>query len=439
MQPFLRLTLPVLAVFLVLAACTSGDLDVGQDLIRPDEMQIQYIDTVTVNLSTVMVPDSFITSSDSTVLVGRWTDPLTGLMQARGFGSLSYATNDLPDQKGIRFDSLVLEMDYAYSIGDTLNPVSLQIHQLQKPLEVGAVHYNTQSVPYNTQPLIQKTFLPQFKDVTRQIRIRIPDALARTFYDKLISRDINSAETMSAFWKGFAFVSAPANNVFLALNLTSATSGIRLYYRQNDLNQTAHNLIFPFQAGQFTQLANNRSGTPLQALQRASDVIPSHTTGNSAFLVPGAFLYTRLEIPSLSEFIKPTGFLGLNRAELVIEPIRRNLRDNAPPPAQLGLYFTNAQNETLTAVPGLANGEISAVASYQYLPNELELQDAYVFNITQYINQIMRGEAVARPILLRIPSGQITMKTMLQRVAFGNRHHTTDRIKLKLYVTSDAN
>ncbi|GAB3340973.1 hypothetical protein GCM10027299_54840 [Larkinella ripae] len=436
MHNFLRFALPVL-VGLLLSACLSGDLDVGQTLIKPDESQIQYIDTVTVNLSTVMVPDSFITSSDSSVLVGRWTDAQTGLMEARSFASLAYVTNDLPGQKGVRFDSLVLEMDFNYAVGDTLKPVLVQIHQLQKPLEAGAVHYNTQAVAYNPQPLVQHSVLPQFRDANRQIRVRLPDVLARTFYDKLVSKEISSAETLADYWKGFAFLSPSASNVFLAFNLTSANSGIRLYYRGNDISQTAGNLLFPFQAGLFTQLTNNRSGTPLQALQRATDAVPSRTTQNASFVIPGAFLSTRLDIPSLSEFIKPDGFIGLNRAELVIEPIRKDPRDNAAPPAQLGLYFTNSQNETVEAVPGLVNGETSAVAAYSYESDEIEWQDGYVFNITRHINQLMRGETTNRPMVLKVPSGQLTLKTMLQRAALGDRQNPTDRIKLKLYVTSD--
>ncbi|MFD1140607.1 DUF4270 family protein [Larkinella insperata] len=437
MQTFLRLALLVL-VCLLFSACMNGDLDVGQSLIQPDEMQIQYIDTVTVNLSTVMVPDSFITSSDSSVLVGRWTDAQTGLMQANGFASLSYTTNDLPDQKGIRFDSLVLEMDYAYSVGDTLNSFALQIHQLQKPLESGAVHYNTQSVAYTTQPLIRKSFIPQFKSATRQVRVRIPDVLARSFYTKLISKEINSVETMNDFWKGFAFLSASPNNVFLAFNLSSANSGIRLYYRNNEISQTAYNLLFPFQTGPFTQLTNDRQGTGLQALQRATDALSSRTTQNSSFVLPAASLYTRIEIPSLTQFVKPEDFLGLNLAELLLEPIRRDVRDNAPPPAELGLYFTNTQNETIEAVPGNTSGESSAVATYSYLPNEIELQDGYVFNLTNHINRVLRGESANRPMLLKVPSGSLTLRSRLQRAVLGNRQNTTDRVRLKLYVTSDA-
>ncbi|GAB3891483.1 hypothetical protein GCM10028803_03340 [Larkinella knui] len=437
MRTLLRFALPIMTG-LVFSACLSGDLDVGQNLINPDEMQLQYIDTVTVNLSTVMVPDSFVTSSDSSVLVGRWTDAQTGQMQARGFASLSYVANDLPDQKGIRFDSLVLEMVYGYSVGDTLKPFMLQVHQLQQPLEIGAVHYNTQAVAYGTTPLLQSTFLPQFKEEIRQVRIRIPDAMARTFFEKLVSKDINSSETMSDYWKGFAFLSPTTSNVFLAFNLTSSLSGIRLYYRGNDISQTANNVLFPFQASHFTQLTSNRSGTALQALQRPSDAVSSRTTDNSSFIVPGAFLYTRLEIPSLSEFIKPENFIGLNRAELIIEPIRRDFRDNNPPPSQLGLYFTNNQNETVEAVPGFSTGASAAVASYSYLSNAIELEDAYVFNITYYVNQIMKGQAVNRPMLLRVPIGQNTMKTMIERIKFGNRQSTTDRIRLKLYVTSDT-
>ncbi|MGA0560739.1 DUF4270 family protein [Larkinella sp. VNQ87] len=439
MQTFLRFALPMLTA-LIAAACMSGDLDVGQNLIKPDENQIQYIDTMTVQLSTVMVPDSFITSSDSSVVVGRWADTQTGLMEARGFASLSYVTNDLPDQRGIRFDSLVLEMDFSYAVGDTLNTFPLRIHQLQQALDVNAVHYNTQSEPYKAQPLVQTAILPQFaKEIeegkNRQIRIRLPEALSRTFYEKLITKEINDAETMGEFWKGFAFLSPVTQNTFLAFNLTSANSGIRLYYRGNDISQTTYELLFPFQAAHFSSLTNNRAGTPLQALQRLSDAVPSQTTQKASFVVPGAFLYTRIEIPSLSSFIKPTGFIGLNRAELVLEPIRKNIRDNAAPPDQLGLFFTNSQNETVEAVPGQSTGTTSAVASYAAFANELEFEDTYTFNLTYQLNRVLRGETTNRPMLLRVPSSELTLKTMLQRATLGNWYQSEDRVRLKLYLT----
>ena len=74
---------------IVLFACQSGDLNVGQSVINPQELQVQSIDSITVQTSTVMKPDSFVTSGDVNLLVGRWADPQTGTMTAQSFAVLT--------------------------------------------------------------------------------------------------------------------------------------------------------------------------------------------------------------------------------------------------------------------------------------------------------------------------------------------------------------
>lgn len=72
----------------LLFGCQSGDLDVGQAVINPQELQVQSIDSVTIQTSTVMMPDTFVTSGDTVLLVGRWADVQTGRLMAQGFASV---------------------------------------------------------------------------------------------------------------------------------------------------------------------------------------------------------------------------------------------------------------------------------------------------------------------------------------------------------------
>ncbi len=155
---------------IVLFSCQTGDLNVGQSVIKPQELLVQSVDSVTVKLSTVLRPDSFVTSSDPNLLVGRWTDPQTGKMNARSFAAVNYAANSLNTQTNIRLDSLVLELTYAFVYGDSTSQFNLSVHPLLRPME-NQLYYNTSSLAYDPKAIVQKTFIPQPLSRTRQVRI----------------------------------------------------------------------------------------------------------------------------------------------------------------------------------------------------------------------------------------------------------------------------
>ncbi len=418
----------------LLYSCQSGDLDVGQAVINPNELQVQSVDSVSIQTATVVVTDSFITSTDSSILVGQWTDAQTGRLLARGFTSVDYPTNDLAAQTGLRLDSLVLELGYSFAYGDTTTAMTLSVHQLRQPLATN-VYYNTSAANYDASPLLQKTVVPRPNSGTRFIRFRMPDDVTQAFWSSLLGGTISDATTLAEYWRGFAFTGQSATNRFVGFSAGTA-SGLRLYYHATDIDRTASSLRFPLSAAHFSQLLNDRSGTVLQALQQRTDAVSSEQTDHTTFMALGAGLRTRIEFPFLGQFDRPERFAGLNTAILVIEPVRHDQRDNSPPPAQLTLYTLNNQNEILGAVAAGATGATQAVASYAYDPNALELTDAYAFDLTQYIGQVIRGQLPNRPLLLTVPLSQSDLRTLVQRVSLGDSQRSSDRMRLRLYITS---
>ena len=417
-----------------LLACTSGNSEVGQSVINPFEFQTESVDSVTIQTSTVLQADTFVTSSDENILVGQWNDPATGRLTARSFTSVAYTPIDIKDQSQLRLDSLVLELGYAFSYGDTTTtPFNLALHQLRQPLPPN-VYYNNNSADYLPTPLLQKQFILHPNSGTRQVRFRMPDALAQEFWDRLQNGTITDAETMSSLWPGFAYVSNSTANAFAGFSV-GTTSGLRLYYHNTDINRTAATVQFPISPIHFCQLLGQRAGTPLQSLVSRTDQVSSAKTGNATFVAVGAGLLTRIEFPFLNQFNKPSQYAGLNKALLVLGPIRRSLNDNAPPPDQLVLYRTNSQNEFLSIVAAGAAGEVQAIASYAYDPTALETTDAYTFDLTQFISQIIRGQAPNRPLLLTT-NGQATLKTLVRRVALGSGQRPTDKLTLRMFITS---
>ncbi|GAB4025397.1 DUF4270 family protein [Spirosoma gilvum] len=421
---------------MVLFACQSGDLLVGQSIINPQELVIQSVDTMTIKTSTVMRPDSFVTSGDVNLLVGRWSDSQTGTMTARCFAAVNYANNSFSTQTNLRLDSLVLELNYAFVQGDSSSLFDLSVHKLSKELLIQA-YYNTNSVGYDPTPYLRRSVQPQPKSRNKQIQFRIPDDLAQSFFDKLSSGQITGTTTLSEFLPGFAFNCNSTANTFVGF--TAATSGLRLYYHTTDLDRTSSSLLFPFSSIYFTQLVNDRTGTVLSGLKNRSDAINSRSTNNTSFVVPGAQLYTRIEFPYLNDFIRPEQYADLNKAILVIRPVRSSLNDNAAPPTQLALYFTNNQNDILSiAVPAGIAGTTSPLTTYTYDPTALILEDAYKFDLTYYIGQVIKRKALIQPLLLGAPTGSYTLKDWVQRVTIGNQQNANDKLQLQLFMTSGS-
>ncbi|GAB3701952.1 DUF4270 family protein [Spirosoma flavus] len=427
---------------ILLSACQSGTLDVGQSVINPQELLVQSIDSVTVQTATVMRSDSFATYGDNDLVIGNWSDAQTGKVTARTYTSLDFSNNPLLEQTTFQFDSLVLELGYSFAYGDTTSAFTIGVHRLNRALQ-NQLYYNTSSVPYEATPFLQKTVIPQPNSRTRQVRIRFPDAFGKTMYDKLIKGEID-ANTLNNFLTGFAFTGSSSTNAFVGFTAAATASGLRLYYHSTastDVSNASTSIQFPIVGIHFTQLQRDFRGSALSGLQKKSDIIPSQQTGNSTFIVPGAGLQTRIEFPYLGEFARPEDYADLNSAVLVLGPIRRDFRDNYPPPAQLELYYTNNQNEILsTIVPGGPSGLSGAIGAYSYDLDALTLTDFYTFDLTYYIGQIIKRKLPNRPLVLTLPinanGAPPALRTLVQRVAIGDRFKANDRLQLKLFITS---
>ncbi|MVM37295.1 DUF4270 family protein [Spirosoma sp. HMF3257] len=434
---------------IVLLSCQSGDLRVGQSVISPQELVVQSVDTLTLKTSTVMRPDSFVTSGDNNILVGQWTDSQTGKMTARSFAAINYASNTFLGSTSQQLDSLVLELSYAFVYGDTTSAFNISVHTLNKPL-IYQAYYNTNSVAYSSKPYLQKTVLPQPLTLTKKISFRMPADVEKEFYNKLVNGDIIDATTLAEYIPGFAFNCNSTTNTFAGF--VAASSGLRLYYHATTVDLTQSSLLFPMSLGYFTQLTNDLSGTPLSALKNRTDAVSSRLTNNTTFIVPGAHIQTRLELPYLDQFARPDGFADLNKALLVISPVRNSLKDNSPPPTNLALFFTNTQNDILpSALPGGPGGTTSAIAQYSLQataqnqlgpdPGGLPIVDAYTFDLTYYIGQIIKRKLPNQPLLLTLPTStqtqtSLTLKDYIQRVTIGDQQRANDQMKVQLFLTS---
>ncbi|GAB3011450.1 DUF4270 family protein [Spirosoma pulveris] len=424
---------------IVLFGCQSGDLNVGQSVINPQQLQVFSLDSITVKTSTVMRTDSFLTSSDADVAVGYWKDAQTGQQTVQSFAAIDYPANSLISQTNFRLDSLVLEFGYSFVYGDTTSTFDLNVSLLSRPMPA-QFYYNTSSVGYAAKPIAKRSFLPRPLSGTRQIQVRLPDSLAQNLFNKLISGEVSNNTNLNDYLPGFALTSTSTANTMLGLSTNSTVSGLRMYYHDTDLNRTAATLLFPITSLHFTKIINDRSGTPLSALKSKSDIVNSTLTNNTTFVSLGSGLQTRVEFPYLNNFYRPENLADLNRALLVINSVRLDRRDNNPPVSSLQLYQTNNQNEFIASVPGGVSGGETPSGNYYVDPFAILFTDSYTIDLTYFIGQIIKKKALAQPLLLAVPTpsngGGYSVRTLLQRSTLGNQFKQNDQLQLKLFVTS---
>lgn len=419
---------------LVLLGCQSGDLTVGQSIVVPKALSIQSIDSVTIRTSTVLLGDSFVTSNDTAMLAGQWKDPQTGQTKAQAYGTLLYPTLSVAGTTDTHLDSVVLEMSYGYVYGDSLTPYTLSVHSLLNALPLNKLFYNTDSAAYRQTPTWQTTVLPKPKSRLRQIRLRLPDEMAQSFFAKLKSGQIKDQTTLNAYIPGFAFRNPAGGNTLIGFS--AARSGLRLYYHTLEASTTNTNVLFSFAATHFTQFQNDRTGTPLAALRTRTDAVNSRLTGNTSFISLGDQLQTLIEFPYLNQFGLPENFAGVNRALLTVTTTRTSIRDNISPPSYLQLFEANSLNRPIAAVPLGADGSSNPQVAYIYDPTAQLFTDFYTFDITYYFNQLLRHKATNRPLLLTIPNQNYSLFSIIQRVGLGNQQRVPRAMKLQVFITS---
>lgn len=416
-----------------LGACQKGDLTLGDKIVPGDGLNVVVVDTFTVKTSTVAVLDTFATSADSAIYLGRWRDANTGTQDFTGYATPVYPVNNLADVVGqVTFDSLVLQLPYSYAYGDTLGNVSLAVHMLNETI-ASDVYYNNDAFPYAATPFYQKTFLPYRKELVN-MQFRLPKTLGQTLFDGIRGRSIIDNQSLQGIIPGFAMKVTPSRNLIMGINMVSERAALKIYYHQNVVDPKAESVDIRLTGPHFSNITNNFKGSPMEKLVNPSDYVNSQLTGNRSYITTGGRLRTRLEFPYLDMLKGSTTLVGVNRAELVFEPVRATLKDNTPPPASLSMYLLNENNEMIAVVP-TAPGASTAVSGI-YLNNNsaVEFRNNYSFVLTSYMQQLFKGQVLPRPMLLNVGTSATALN--FSRVALGNSFNSDYRAKLRLYYTT---
>jgi hypothetical protein len=388
---FIACVLSGISVWLL--SCTRKDIEFGT---TPDNpyTSIEYIDTSTIQLSTVMV-DSFSTSSTSYFLLGRYRDAYLGLIKARPFFQLAIPAS-LPDiPASAVFDSLTLVLrpnDYYY--GDSTRSITIRADELARPMTLSYNNklYNTSDVPVKAVSLGGSTVRinPVQMD---SVVVRLQDAKGQELFTKLREHatELSSQENFLAYLYGLALdVSSTDESFVVGLNAVQSTLNLRVHYHTTLPYPSPAYVDFGLlnNAYTFNQLTADRSGTGLISTGNNLSEIMSSSTGGRVFEQAGTGLYIKMTFPYLKNLLAGKSYVRLAKAELLVRPYPQSfVQGMSTLPNQLYMNQTDASNLFGGSVmDSIGSGVLYADPVLDVIYGE---NSYYRFNVTAYISELL--------------------------------------------------
>jgi hypothetical protein len=381
----------IIAVSLLIASC-SGDKNeftIGEEFIESGT-SIQMVDTFSVRLSTVL-SDSLPTSLIDTILVGNYRDNLFGRVTCN-----SYFEIGLPEYDGILtddyFDSMTITLPYTgYSFGDTLKPLYLYVYRLTDEITADAQSgylYNTSSFAHEAQPLATLIIEPR-PNTYDSIEFRINDIFGEMLFDmlRLNESEIGSESAFLQFFNGLVIkADTNYNSSIVGFDASSGDVKLTLYTHRIGEFEVSVEYEFPLinVEKQFNEIEYSFYNSILSTYNFSGLAIPSDEMDNKSFTQGGVGLMTKIEFPSLNEFLLFENSAIL-KVELIIKPARLSYNTFSLP-ENIYLYNTDRHNQLGNLLYGSDGNVLTPTFEYDELFYE---STSYTYDITDFIKDEM--------------------------------------------------
>lgn len=429
MKKIIYCTLALL-MCIFLSSCNNQSSEIGLDLLD-DLVGTDFMDTVTVEAYS-MLEDTINTTNTSANILGHISDPIFGNSSAGIYSQLALSGSAVNFGENPIVDSVVLTLQISGYYGDTNSRVDIRVHELTESLNSETQYYQTSTASYDASILnystggytIQPTTLVVVDTGIFNAHLRI--RLTQQFGQYLLNHQSELNNNLSDFFKGLYIESArhTGNRGYMLItNLTSALSGITLYYHNNNESNMRYTFSCNDKCVRFTHLDHDYSASI------SSDFVEEVLQGQRQlgrkilYIQGGGGVKTRITFPYLEQSFKQYNQrVVIHRAELVIT--------NVDPQEQ---YLIQPSNLTLqgigksdSAIRFLPDDDYYTSAAYYGGSYNASTRE-YRFRITQYIQQlilqqgdwsnsvnlIVRGSAV-RPNRLVFDGTDISSPTRLR-------------------------
>lgn len=390
---------------------SCGDsTSIGADIFSGEEIDVQFVDTISIKARTVAI-DSFnstiSTSSGLSLLLGVLEDPVFGKTRAdivTRVDSNLFVALDIDESKPLQIDSLVLIMASTASsnYGDTTSrSISLDIFQVEEEL-IEDTYFSNAKIATSAEPIGSvSNYLLNFDStlvynpvldstIVEVPQIRVP--MSTEFIDWFQQEVINSDQEVLEVLKGLKIKPTEENIFLTSVNFdVNAGTRFRMYYNQSDSSRIYDYII---SAPAFNLIEADQTGAPVTA------AFDNYDRGDSIlYLQSIQGTQVELDLSNLSS-LKDT---YINEVQLVLTLVEHNVGDLGhfePIPNLKASVFTSdgvfeyiedIVTNDLNGIELLFGGNISA--------SDQETMQ-YTMNITKFVKNNLQENGEIEPIFL---------------------------------------
>ncbi|HEX6224160.1 MAG TPA: DUF4270 family protein [Chryseolinea sp.] len=388
MKRFLRIIFSAI----IFCSCEGESPQIGADFFTDGVLDFTYIDSVTINLSTVSI-EELVTGSASRMLVGTHRDKQLGKLNAIPYFQVLPSEEVNFKDKNFAYDhlSLVLPLDH-YSYYDTLLPLTLNVYRVGEDIKTEKGYlYNSSTFQLNDEILGTVTLRP--KPSYDSIEIHLSDAVGQEIFEKAQrGHEDLTAGNFLKYIRGFA-VLADTSRSSSILGIGPNPS-LRVHYQDKSTTPVTEKYIaFDVQSGSglfFTNITCDRKNTFLEEMPSEKDRLRSAETNGTSYIQAGAGLALRADLPYL-RMLKQLSNFYVVRALMEIYPVRKSFNQETALPGYLKVFKADKANRIYE--------EVEATAT---LVSDIELgrDTYYLFDATEFVKGQMELQSLNENALI---------------------------------------
>lgn len=286
---------------------------IGLDQVDVEPLDVLTIDTTTIEISTIVF-DSVATSTNSRLLVGRYTDEYLGTVETAAVFQLGLdsiidlRSNERPDEDDRYIDcQLCLKYD-SYFYGDYENDFALFIAELEENMEPADdnLFYGHYTFNYDSLNALEYPVNPRPLDQI-EISVPFPDGLCQELYDLVVADDdiMGNEEDFIEKYKGW-IVKASSEATSVIGFSTGSLLQVNYEERGNEGSEEGgeeKELLFAIGDNYYySQILRSDNNTPLDQLTESKQRLSSLDTDDISFIQGGVGYGLRVEMPFLKRY-----------------------------------------------------------------------------------------------------------------------------------------
>ncbi len=321
--------LAVLTIFtLFLSSCDKSPKQLGAEILPENsKLKIFYSDTATIIAHSEKI-DSVRTdvAAARENIVGSIMDPVFGRTTAGFYTQFLMTSNGHDFGENPILDSLVLQLKYSKTFGDTNTMITLHTYEMKEPIYYDTVYYSNHTVPVYGKDYSNFSFKPRPHDsipvgndtIKEIVRIRLSDN-----YPDLGNKILNATEDelqdyehFLEYFKGLYVVAEPVqqDGVLMFFDLISHFSSLTIYYRNDEEDSLSYTFLMSGKTARLNRFEHDFTKGNQQFRQQ---IVNGDTAlGEKTLYVQGlGGVKTVITIPHIRDYAN-FGTIGINEAIL---------------------------------------------------------------------------------------------------------------------------